>query len=209
MAKDNITPEEKLLKIIENPDVEKRRVHHGAGKSAAPALASMGSILKSLHIDKDVLKYIDLKMANKIVAVLCVFFTIFWIIDFINGDKEFKKRLDKVKKEASVAAAPIELIPIPDVKMAELLAQVKKRNIFTLLPPKAEVVKSQEMQQLAVDLKLVGIIWSDNPQAMVEDSKGAKTYLVSTGDTVAGMKIKTIFKDKVIVTNGDQEWQLR
>ena len=209
MAKDNITPEEKLLKIIENPDVEKRRVPHGAGKSAAPALASMGSILKSLHIDKDVLKYIDLKMANKIVAVLCVFFTIFWIIDFINGDKEFKKRLDKVKKEASVAAAPIELIPIPDVKMAELLAQVKKRNIFTLLPPKAEVVKSQEMQQLAVDLKLVGIIWSDNPQAMVEDSKGAKTYLVSTGDTVAGMKIKTIFKDKVIVTNGDQEWQLR
>ncbi len=209
MAKDNITPEEKLLKIIESPDVEKRRLSHGIAKGAVPGIESIGSMLKGLHIDKDTLKYIDLKMANKIVAVLCAFFTIFWIIDFIIGDTAFKKRLEKVKKEASVSVAPIELIPIADIKMAELLEQLKKRNIFTLLPPKAEVVKSQELSQLAIDLKLVGIIWSDNPQAMVEDSKGAKTYLLGIGDTVVGMKIKAIYRDKVIVSKDDQEWQLR
>ena len=88
----------------------------------------------------------------------------------------------------------------------------KKRNIFSFLPPKPPVDlinKNAEISQLVANLKLVGILWSATPQAMIEDNKEKKTYLLATGEKIGELVIKSILRDKVIIAKGDQQWDLR
>ena len=54
MAKDNLTPEEKLLKIIENPNVEKRSPSV-IGRMKAAGAAPLKDWLGIFHIDRDIL----------------------------------------------------------------------------------------------------------------------------------------------------------
>jgi len=102
---------------------------------------------------------------------------------------------------------------LPDIEtnINTLLAEAKKRNIFTLVPPKPQPVPGGQIQAVASvgNFKLVGIIWSDKPQAMIEDSKLDKTYLLSAGEDLGDYKIKQILPNKIIITKGDEQWELR
>jgi len=67
--KDNITPEEKLLRILEGPAPEKKRRQAGI-KGKVTAFRKIGAWLKGLRIDKGSFKRIDLQAFNKILAFL-------------------------------------------------------------------------------------------------------------------------------------------
>jgi type II secretory pathway component PulC len=77
------------------------------------------------------------------------------------------------------------------------------------LPPKQEVVQTQALEQAVSNYKLVGIIWSDTPQAMIEDTKAGKTNLLNENEIMGDFKIKKIERDKVIITKDKMEWELR
>ncbi len=152
------------------------------------------------------------------IACACVVFTIFWIFNFAREDAAFKERLEKIKAEAVGSVYKEENAPSMGANIGELMANVAKRNIFKLSSEEnqAQVPISQTSRQRSTagagipgDIKLVGIIWTDNPQAMMEDTKEQKTYLVSTGDNIGDLKIKKILSDKVIISKGEQEWELR
>jgi hypothetical protein len=44
---------------------------------------------------------------------------------------------------------------------------------------------------------------------MLEDAKEQKTYLVSPGDNIGDLKVKKILADKIIISKGGHEWELR
>ncbi len=207
MDKDNITPEEKLLKIIESPDTHKQRISLAQNKRNKSA-GMPGSWLKKFSIDKEKLKRFNLKTANKILAGICVVWTVFSVSDFFKLKIQLDNRYKKIIDGAAVSPAEPRRLFIPDVQLNSLQEQIRKRDIFTFLP-KLEVTEAAAVNDEIANLKLVGVIWSDNPQAMIEDLAGKGTYLVNQGEKIGELKVKKIFKEKVILSKEDKEWQLR
>ena len=95
------------------------------------------------------------------------------------------------------------------------LDKVKKRNIFAMVVEKPKVKEKEEkklikeVEEKTKDLKLVGIAWSDNPDAMIEDTKVKKTYFVKQGDIINGVRIERIFRDKVVLTYKGEKIELK
>jgi len=209
-AQDNITPEERLLKIIESPGIQKAKVYFSA-KAKAIDIKSLVKRLKGFRFDKNIIKKIDLRLANKIVASLCGLITLFLIFDFFRVGSNLRSRFEKTLQASKSAIIEEKKVALPNVNIEEVIAQAKRRNVFTFLPAPAEAQQtpSPNVTEIISNLKLVGIIWSNNPQAMVENPKEQRTFLLSQGEQIGQVKIKKIFQDKVIIEVEGQEQELR
>jgi hypothetical protein len=208
MEKDKLTPEEKLLKIIENPNVEKRPVPlvirvKGLG------LSSLKEWLKNIRIDKDIIKRINLKTINRVIAGICVIITVIWIFGFFKSGLTMGRRFRQVVSGEEKSTPDDMKRPNIEASVDEAVSQAKKRNIFTFLPTKEEIASTINVGPTLSNFKLVGILWSDNPQAMIENTKEQKSYFVSKGDTIGDIEVRKILGDKVIVGKGSEEWELR
>jgi type II secretory pathway component PulC len=68
----------------------------------------------------------------------------------------------------------------------------------------------EETAEAIQNLALVGISWSSNPDAIVEDKSQQRTYFVKRGQMVGeNVKVEAIFKDHVVVSFEDKEYELR
>jgi len=211
MEENKITPEEQLLRIIEDPKTEKSKTPLPM-KTTYGDIKFLTSFFKSLHIQKDFFKRINLQAANKIILVICGIFTIFWLFDFIKTGSMLNKKLEKVIVEAQAYEPQnVNIKPIPEINISDAIMNAKKRNIytFTMLTAVAQSPTGTDVAAMISNLKLVGIIWGDNPQAMIESSKEQKTYLLNKDDMVDELIIKKILRDKVILGKDDKEWELR
>ena len=207
MEKDNTTPEEKLLKIIENPELSEKRKVPGK-EEISGKLNELISRYKNLHFDINALKNVEVRTINKIVAVICAVITLFVIYDVVHNNIIFGRKFQNITAEpAGTAAERAKAINI-DVKVKDVLSQARNRNIFTLLPPKPTTIERVDIGG-PVELKLVGVLWSDNPQAMIENIKEQKTYFVGVGDKIGVVTVKAIMQNKVILSKDTEEWELR
>ena len=215
MAKDQTTPEDKLLQIIDNPtSVKPRPAARLLGKTAlVTTVTTWLSKWKPTQAgDKPML---TIPMVNRGLAVLCGLLTIAWIIDFLSVRSDFRTRLDTLERIQLTAPVESKGKPAPAIELADLLATAKLHNIFTFLPqPKVSTAQAAAVQALDTalkDLKLVGIIWSEHPQAIIEQTKDGKTSLVGTGESIGPFRIKKIGKDKIVLNDakGTQEWELQ
>jgi len=64
------------------------------------------------------------------------------------------------------------------------------------------------------DFKLVGIIWSRNPEVMIENAKDSRTYTLKKGESLnEQFKIKEISRNSTILEvnlgSGTREYELR
>ena len=220
MADKNMTPEEKLLKIIEGPVPEKAASPRIiGGKPAGFSFDTLIGQVKAFRLNFDSLKNFDLAKINKAAVVLCAVSTVFLLFYFVREGFAFRDRFNKVKADALLLTSKEEARPSLDMNISDLMASAAKRNIFTSslqsgMGSTQEVdsepaVSAEAAEASGVNLKLVGIIWSDNPQAMLEDSKEQKTYLVSAGDSIGALKVNKILSNKVIIGKGEKEWELR
>lgn len=57
--------------------------------------------------------------------------------------------------------------------------------------------------------RLVGISWSDDPDAMVEETTSGTTHFMKRGQVLDGVKVQAIFKDKVVLNYNGVEIELR
>jgi len=211
MTADKITPEEKLLKMIESPGSAKGKIALGL-KNPALSIKEFSNWFKSLRIDKNALKSISLSTVNKGMMGLCVILTAFFIFNYITARVSLDERLTQVKVGATAYSVDEEKTSIPVVDIKSVIATAKKSNMFTFLPVSSRPRggSSNEASQEIGDLKLVGILWSNNPQAMIENAKENKTYLLNSGDQLGEFKVSEILKNKVVILNKDGEkWDLR
>lgn len=208
MTEDKMMPEERLLKIIENPMSAKSAGSVALNKPVDGAPRNILALAKRFNIGVDFFKRLGLRRINIIVAAVAVIVTLVWLIDFFTMNRALKVRESKIKPAADDSAKEVDSSKAAKMPTHEMIAAAKKRNIFTSSPTVPEAVMLQDSQAIA-DLKLVGIIWSDNPQAMIEDTKGQKTYLLSTGDKIGKFKVKQILRDKAIIAGDDWEKELR
>lgn len=213
MPEDKITPEEKLLKIIEGTRSEKKeKVQFGVFKDkfgiGSGSLSKVTGLVKSIDLSK--LKQFNLHTVNKALAVACLVITVLLVANFVITQISFSTKFKKIKEEGLKLNEGIKQYPKIDINLGEALAIASRRNIFSFIPPKAaEETSKPQISQAVANLKLVGILWSDKPQAMIEDSADKKTYLVGVKDKIRDIVIKQILSNKVILMQGDQQWDLR
>ncbi|OGX38489.1 MAG: hypothetical protein A3C53_07345 [Omnitrophica WOR_2 bacterium RIFCSPHIGHO2_02_FULL_68_15] len=206
-----LTPEEKLLKIIELPNVpvRPRRAPPGAVTSTLARFALAN--LKSFKFDKQLLKQLDLRLANRLLLAVCVVLTVLGVSAFMIESRALDKRFEAILKTLDQADAdqanPVEAA----FTMDSLTAAMGARNVFTLTPSSSGTSggATAKLGPTSTNVKLVGIIWSDHPQAMLEDTQEQKTYLLGPGEQIGDVTIKKILQDKVILGNHEREWELR
>lgn len=209
-----MTPEEKLLQAIEHPATEPPRTFARLASTLLPRAVLMTWLGKLKVMRTGPQPMLTLRLVNRGLVVLCGLLTIVWVADFLSVRSEFQRRLETLERTQLTAPGEPKTKTAPTIEFADILASAKQRSIFTFLPPKPDALPpavAAELTTAVKDLKLVGILWSDNPQAMIEQAKGGKTLLLGTGEVIGSLRIKKIAKDKVVLgqDNGTQEWELR
>jgi hypothetical protein len=113
---------------------------------------------------------------------------------------------------APVSAAPaLSKVTSLLKESAVYLEKVKERDIFKMgaKPVEEEVAPTGKIIDLCGVLRVVGISWSADPDAMVEDTKVNRTYFIKKGDSVGELTVKEIQKDRVVMILGDQQMEIR
>ena len=224
MAEDKpSTPEQQLLKLIEE------KGQSGKGPAAPPA--AKGSLKKLPGAFLGRLSFIrrsgkkrstaghpvsvDIADVNKILyaAVGCLF--VYVVFDAVASAAHLRQPPNFVPpKDMKVAFTKDTIAPLQETSY--YLQKVSSRDIFRegkkeaapeVKPAENAVVEPSEAIK---NLALVGISWSANPDAIIEDKAHQRTFFVKRGQMVGeDVKVEAIFKDHVVVTYEDHEYELR
>ncbi|MGE5279546.1 MAG: hypothetical protein ACM3L6_02225 [Deltaproteobacteria bacterium] len=220
MPEPNLTPEENLLRIIESPG-QAPRGGRGMGRpGAAFDLRGRGRALRKTFLGKAE-KLLTLRAANILLATAGGVATLFLVVDFWVG----LPRPDFIEGlEAQARATDLGDLSVGQIDpLSVYLQDIKGRNMFALTAaaPKSdqgqattpEELKNQAIQAAIQDIitnyKVVGIIWSEAPQAVIEDVKGGDTFMVNRGSMVKVARVKDILKDRVILSYDGMDVELR
>lgn len=223
------TPEKQLLKLIEESKAPSVSVdiqtikHRSLSLFSFSAWASRFSFFKDRFrkwVKKegrawqlDIIKVINNALGFT-VFILAIYFISSFSISMINLKKMFslKAAVPEGTKSASIFQDTSGL----SKPMSYYLEKVRSRDIFQMESRKtaetAEAVQkgpSGRIIEATQHLKLVGISWSADPDAMIEDTKALRTFFVKRGQMIGEVKVQAIFKDKVILGYGQEEIELR
>ncbi len=207
MADPKMTPEEKLLRIIETPA---EAMHAMRPRRRIQDLKFSLKLFKDTYAPK-VKDFFNLKTVNTFLFFLAAIATVCLILDFWIGVPRANVilRLESAAKKINIGDMAIERLDPLSLYMQE----IAHRNIFSLPQPaaKASAQKpepSANVKSFMDTLKLVGIIWSEAPQAIIEDSKDGRTYLLNRGASIKDARVKEILKDRVILSYDNQDVEL-
>ena len=220
-----ITPEKQLLKLIEG-STPQGSLRTAAIKHQSLSLFSFNAWLGRFSFLKGNLKgkfnitslsQLDVKLVNNILFFCVFLLTIYFISNLLVSIINFKKMPDlKFTIQASVNSANLQENQVLKKAAAYYLEKVRARDIFKIGAKKdssagkpnnnAPSAKTIEATQ---DFKLVGISWSNDPDAMIEDTKAMRTFFVKRGQMIRNVKVQAIFKEKVVLSYEGEEVELR
>ncbi len=211
------TPERELLKLIE----EDSKTSFSSGSNKIKRILSFTAVkgrlsfLKRNILRKFSFKEFSIASFNRLLAIILLALVFYVSIDILTSANMLKKRVDnsfKMEGNASFSASK-EISHLRE--LAYYVNEAKKRDIFNIITVKKEekLVEKQiddtEIIEKTKHLKLVGIAWSDNPDAMIEDANAKRTIFVKEGDNINEIVVKKILKDKVILSLEGKEIELK
>jgi|GEM_PF-797946 len=221
MAEPNLTPEENLLRIIESPGEAPARGGRGMGRLRQRFDPRMQLRLFQKTLLDRAQKVFTLHAANITLIAAGGVATLFLVVDFWAGLPK-SNFIDSLEAEArttdlgDLSVGQISPLPV-------YLQEIKGRNMFALTAPAPkgpqpgtltpEQIRTQAIQEAIQDIimnyKVVGIMWSETPQAIIEDVRAGQTFMVSRGSMVKVARVKDILKDRVILSYDDKDIELR
>ena len=227
MAEDRpITPEKQLLSLIETnrqkaPDVQARAVKHHS-----MSLFSPGAWMGRVSFFKDNFRkwfggglyQLDIKVINRLLMAVIIMLTLYLgsTLYFSIFALTNTPRMKLTAQEARDQITGIQNFSVLKNAVSYYLEKVQQRDIFKIgaaPPPQQKAGGPKEPTPKIVEatqnLKLVGISWSKNPDAMIEDTAALRTFFVKRGQTIGRVKIEAIFKDKVVLSYEGEETELR
>jgi len=227
MAEKNISPEKKLLNIIESegneaPTLKTGVVSRGKKFFSLAAIRGRLSFLKSkVSHGPGKISSISFSLGGfNVLMQICIVCLVIYL--GMSVKVEFSRLLKHDWKEQlsqeSVISTDVKAVASLLQSESYYLNKVKARNLFSFADEKEEEKvafkeKPQEgpteLEKMAKTLKLVGISWSNDPDAIIEDEKAKKTYFVKTGHKINEINVQAIYKDKVILHYRSQEVELR
>jgi len=224
-----VPPEKQLLKLIESQKAKgsTAAIQANAAKHHGLSLFSFGAWLGRFSFFRgrtkaalkgDITRHVDLKMVNAaLVAGSCALCAYFVLSIYFSMEDLKKATSLTFKTPESIRKAFVDSGDAGTFTKAAsyYLEKISERNIFKMGPrvtakeaPPEKPPVSQLTEAMA-NLNLVGISWSSDPDAMVEDKRSGKTFFVKKGQMVGELRVEAIFKDKVILKYGDDEAELK
>jgi len=211
LEQQGMTPEEKLLRIIEAPREAAKEMKF---RLKVPDLKFSLKSFQAKYADQ-IRKSVTLKTANSALVFFAGLVTFFLIVDFWLGLPRVAavQRLEQAAKKMSVGDIVLNRLDPLQVYIQE----VASRNVFSLpqAPPRTasesggRTSLNSEIESFIQNLKVTGIMWSETPQAIVEDTKAGRTYLLNRGSKINDLRVKQILKDRVILSYDGQDIELR
>jgi len=208
--KDNLTPEDRLLRLIrkgksDGTVTEKKNISDNQKPvqlQEPAAIEYPGNFL--------IQKYASFFSLHKIIPLLFISGLIYLAISLVYpfiGPKEIS--LPKIDSEKSIFLEPGLK---QEVKPYEYyLKGVENRQIFsssgTASKDAARPLAGANID-ITKDISLVGIVSGDNPQAVIEDKKAQKTYYLNKGQFIGEAQIQDIKEGKVIINYQGQNYEL-
>ena len=227
------TPEQQLLKLIEGqggkpgaatgkstgaPSAKRKGISFG--KLPGTLLASLSfwkrSRKKRPRADKGKFSFGIAEINKALMAAAAVLF-VYVVYDAAASAHNMQRPPNFAPMKDLHAKAGADSVK-PLQEASYYLEKVSSRDIFRegkKNEPAAEAatpasVAVAETAEAVQGLALVGISWSSNPDAIIEDKSVQRTYFVKRGQEVGeGVKVEAIFKDHVVVTYQDREYELR
>lgn len=208
---DKTTSDEKLLKLIEGSSGLRPNQKIGVKQKGR------GFLPLPLKFKFPTLKhYLNFRSINKGLYLICGLLTLVFLFTIINDGSAV--RADLIFPSTKPGGKLAKLVNRNDnifLGLDEYQQEIKNRNIFLAVGLKGSSQEElgHDLSQMAQDLKLVGVIWSNNPEVMIESTKENRTYLLKKGDTVSQFKIKDITRSSAIleteVEGKAEEYELR
>lgn len=205
-----VTPEEKLLHIIENsPNAAKLSPKKAVGNADKKTDDSANSFRENplAFLNKLDPRNMTLHGINKLFIGICVIATAVIVFYYVQDIQNIDIKFDYFKKMAEAEKSPFRTNTKQDIPVAaKYLADTGKSNPFHILPV---VEKPRKKIKQELNLKLVGILWSDRPQAVLEDEKTQKNFMVYEGDIVDKFTVEKITANNVLLVSEDGETTLK
>lgn len=183
--KKTLLPEEKLLRLIKEGQ----------------------KTILSLPAKKKLALKPDLLLTARILLFFLITFSAVYLISlFIRPGNAFNKTALVNKLSRQEKTGFIRKEPKPYSYYAE---QLPKRKIFASLKTynqrKEDQVKSEDLLK---DIKLIGIISVNPPQAIIEDAGAQKTYYLHKGEFIKELEIRDISEEKITLNYQEQNYDL-
>jgi len=214
---DKQTSDERLLKLIEGgsgtgtgkrppivPGIKKMKL--GQGKFSLPDFKTKFKSFK-----------ISLFIVNKGLIGLAILLTVIFLYTLFSGSVISKSKDALFNLEDASAIVKLISGGKDQLTRKNVTGQGLQRNFFLPFGTKAIVPAEEEGLNITEEiktLKLVGIIWSQNPEVMIENSKDQRTYTLKKGDSLNDQfKIKDISTNSAVLEvstgAGIKEYTLR
>jgi hypothetical protein len=215
---DKKTSDERLLKLIEGANEPKLKADITVGErrpladfiSAKLKIPELKSKFKTLQV--------NLFFLNKGLIILAVLLTLAFLYTISSGPAVSKS--NAALFTPADTSAVIKLISVkeaPGLTRKNISSQDIKRDFFLSAGSKSSVYQQGEGLDSVEEiksLKLVGIIWSQNPEVMIENAKDSRTYTLKKGESLnEGLKVKDISRNSAIIEattlTGSREYEIR
>lgn len=226
MAEKNISPEKRLLNIIEGEGSEAQKaVSKPAGKGrkifSIAALRARISFLRAKLSQGQIKRpgiHFSLSGFNFLMQ-LCIAGLMIYLGLSIRVEFSRLLKYDWTKQPGEAPLISTNVNAVASLLQSEsyYINKVKSRNLFGFADEPEEKAAFKEkpkeeptkLETMVKDFKLVGISWSNDPDAIIEDEKAKKTYFVKTGHKINDISVQAIYRDKVILHYLSQEVELR
>ena len=226
----SVIPEKQLLKLIEEQKGKNSNaVQAQVLKRRGMSFVSLGAWLGRFSFSKDWFRRrvdslrgqsLDIKSINRILLLCACGFVLYFLASTTTALIQLNSPSD-LEAPASENGASINLMERVFLKKAVsyYLEKMGQRDIFQMGAVQKVTttdgvqtqmqVTSAKILEVTENLKLVGISWSSNPDAIIEDTKESKTFFVKPGQRIGEVKVQAIFKDKVILSYQGEETELK
>jgi len=223
--KSSPTPEKQLLKLIEEPSgpeasASPRAVRRGPSFSLGSLRSRFAFWSKGFRQAFSGGMAFDIKKVN----ALLIFAALVSGAFFVSSSAVLAHRLSEPPNFSftpSGGGSQAKFVQPTRVKKLETYMQMaRSRDIFRIgaFPPTqpdveapSEVDRAQQEREERIlgQFRLVGISWSDDPDAMIENTAEEKTYFIKRGHHVNGVRVEAIYRDRVILNFEGKEVELR
>ncbi len=218
-----ITPEKRLLELIENSKGKNSKIV-GAYKVKrnGKSLFSFNAWLGRISFFKDKFRKrskqsfgLNIKTVNSLIALGLLVLVVFFMNIMIRSINDLKKT-----KNMEFRSGEIEDLLVyqdktfTDRYLSYYSNKTDKRDIFKMDIGEKTMVQKEEsgltaqinikfLNEMIIratkNLRLVGISWSDKPDALIEDIEALRSFIVIKGDMIGEVKVIDILKDKVLL----------
>ncbi|HOW59044.1 MAG TPA: hypothetical protein PLO78_04895 [Candidatus Omnitrophota bacterium] len=224
-ADPSLTPEKRLLDLIEEPETLKKEVAAGAKKGRRGGLFSPGDLKGMLaSFNAGVTQWVErhkaafgIKQLNRtlkfIVMILALFLTVDFIWGYVGVQQDFSKKITIPENKIFDVPEPKEMSkegePVESWDLGKIFMPYGKRQEEA---ERLQKEQSSRLVEITKNLKLTGI--SFNPTepkrayCMIEDVEKNITTFLREGDPLGVLRVLKIHEDHVVLESGNETVEL-